>query len=158
MATDPLTGRPRGLSRQSGLGGLRDQASKQATPPPPSKSEARPQIKPPAPPKTLGMHGPYKLTEAEVSRHTSPQRPHGNYAFGKLNEKGQLLVYYVGRFNHGGERLKHGIGRYTHFMLSHATTEKEAVEKECRNYHDFKPPHNKVHPACPEGICCPLGC
>jgi hypothetical protein len=137
MTTEPF-------GKRSGLGsGLK---------PPPTPDKAA------APPKTLGMNGPFVLTEAEITKRCSPLRPHGNYAFGKINEKGQFLVYYVGRFNHGGERLKHGIGRYTHFMISHAATEKEAGEKECRNYHDFTPPDNKIHPACTDEFYCPFGC
>ncbi|MFL6228723.1 MAG: hypothetical protein ACJ741_08080 [Pyrinomonadaceae bacterium] len=124
----------------------------------PSKPTSSVLSKPVVPRKTLGMNGAFALNEAEIAKHCSPLRPHGNYAFGNLNEKGAFLVYYVGRFNHGGKRLKHGIGKYQHFMISHAATEKEAVEKECRNYHDYTPPHNKIHPACPEGLCCPHGC
>lgn len=158
MSTDTLSGRRPGLSRQSGLGGLRDLSSTQATPASPSRPAVRPKITPPGLRKTLDMSGPFPLTEAEIAKHCLPLRPHGNYAFGNLNDKGELLVYYVGRFNAGGERLKHGVGRYTHFKISHAATEKESVEKECRNWHDFKPPHNKIHPACPTGFCCPHGC
>jgi hypothetical protein len=109
--------------------------------------------------KSLNMGGPFELTEAEIAKYRSPSRPHGNYAFGELDKANNVfLVSYVGRFNHGGERIKHGIGRYKHFKISHAATEKEAVEKECQNYHDFMPPDNKIHPACPTGMCCPNGC
>lgn len=144
MSTDPLTGRPRGLSSQSGLGNMLGATPQSNTPQPK--------------PKTLNMSGAYVLSEAEIAKHCSSLRPHGNYAFGKMNEKNQFLIYYVGRFNHGGNRLKHGIGKYSHFKISHAATEKEAVEKECQNYHDFTPPDNKIHPACPTGMCCPRGC
>lgn len=144
MATDPLTGRPRGLSRQSGLLSQALSASQ------PSGVPARP--------KTLGMGGPFELNDAEIARRTSIVRPHGNYAFGNVGEDGKFYVSYVGRFSATAGRLRHGLGRYSHFKISFAATEKESVEKECRNYHDFMPPDNKVHPACPEGFCCPLGC
>lgn len=107
--------------------------------------------------RTLNMSGPFPLTEAEVAKHRNPLLPHGNYAFGFIDEEG-FRVHYVGRFNAGGRRISHGVGRYSHFKMSYASTEKEAVEKECRNYHDFNPPDNKVHPACPDGTCCPYGC
>jgi hypothetical protein len=115
-------------------------------------------IEPPKKQRTLNMSGPYELSEAEIAKHCSPSRPHGNYAFGSVDAKGVFLVSYVGRFNAGGKRLKHGIGKYKHFKISHAATEKEAVEKECCNYHDFMPPGNQIHPACPSGMCCPRGC
>jgi hypothetical protein len=145
MTSDPF-------GKRTGLGsGLRAAAM-------PSQPPSTVPTRPPALTKTLDMSGPFPLTEAEIAKHCSRLLPHGNYAFGTLNEQGGLVVYYVGRFNKGGERLKHGVGRYTHFKISHAASEKESVEKECRNYHDFNPPHNKVHPACPEGMCCSLGC
>lgn len=109
-------------------------------------------------PKTPDMSGPYKLTQLELALYTTPSRPFGNYAFGNIDGKGRFIVRYVGRFTAGGQRLRHGIGQYTHFMLSHAATEKEAVEKECCLYHDFKPLDNDIHPACPDGMCCPRGC
>ena len=149
MSVDPLTGRPRGLSRQSGLGNLDSVPSKPATLAAPTPRVMQ---------KTLGMNGPFPLTGAEIAKHCSSWRPHGNYAFGRIDDQDIFHVHYVGRFNAGGERLKHGIGRYSHFKISHANSEKEAVEKECRNWHDFNPPDNKIHPACPGGFCCPQGC
>ena len=136
MSSEPLEMRRRGLG-----GGLAS-----GIPPVPQK------------PKSLDMRGAYPLTKEEVAKHRSSLYLHGNYAFGHLNEKGEFVVSYVGRFDKGGNRINHGVGRYTHFKISYAATEKEAVEKECRNYHDFTPPDNQIHPACPSGMCCPLGC
>lgn len=109
------------------------------------------------PAKSLNMSGPYELTLAQIAVYCTPQKPYGNYAFGKVID-GVFNVHYVGRFSKGGERIKHGVGRYSHFKLSHALNERVAFEKECLNYHDFTPPDNKIHPACPVGSRCPRGC
>jgi len=35
----------------------------------------------------------------------------------------------------------------SHFKASYAGSVKEAYEKEGKNYHDFNPPQNQIHPA-----------
>ena len=112
----------------------------------------------------------YDLTYEEVNRLVAENRK-GNYAFGYLDERGVFIVRYVGRSDTDlRERIKHGITdmeidntcKYERFKFSYAKNEKEAYEKECKNYHDFGGPEgrlvNKNHPDKPEGYIgsCPV--
>ena len=99
------------------------------------------------------MKGPYELDietiEEKVTR-TSP----GNYALGEKNEEGAFVVGYVGRSDSDvRDRLKKWVGKtkWPLFKFSYATSPKAAFEKECENYHDFKPSDNVSHPDRPEG-------
>ena len=83
----------------------------------------------------------------------------GNYALGKMD--GQVFrVSYVGRSDTDLRKrlLNHIDEPYTHFKYSYATSKKAAFEKECKNFHDFNPPDNSIHPDRPEGTDwkCPL--
>ncbi len=102
---------------------------------------------------TLGMHGPHKLDTATVQAKVKRKSP-GNYALGRKNEEGTFLVGYVGRSDSDVRgRLTSWVGkaRGPLFKFSYASSAKAAFEKECRNYHDFKPPGNTSHPQRPEG-------
>lgn len=119
---------------------------------------------------SLGMLGPFALTDAEVNK-IVPENVMGNYAF--LQKKwlaGEYIVRYVGRSD---SDLKKEIKQQmrtdrakgcTHFKYSIAKSVKEAFEKECRNYHDFGECdclNNDIHPAKPAGTRykCPVeGC
>lgn len=119
---------------------------------------------------SLGMLGPFALTDNEVSKRV-PENVMGNYAF--LQKKwltDEYLVRYVGRSD---SDLKKEIKQQmktdrakscAHFMFSIAKSKKEAFEKECRNYHDFGECdclNNDIHPAKPAGTKykCPVeGC
>ena len=119
---------------------------------------------------SLGMLGPFALTDNEVSKRV-PENVMGNYAF--LQKKwltDEYLVRYVGRSD---SDLKKEIKQQmktdraagcTHFMFSIASTKKEAFEKECHNYHDFggnDSLHNEYHPDKPDYTAykCPVeGC
>lgn len=119
---------------------------------------------------SLGMLGPFALTDAEVNK-IVPENVMGNYAF--LQKKwlaGEYIVRYVGRSD---SDLKKEIKQQmrtdrakgcTHFKYSIANSVKEAFEKECRNYHDFGECdclNNDIHPAKPAGTRykCPVeGC
>ena len=109
---------------------------------------------------SLGMLGPFVLTDAEVNKRV-PENVMGNYAFGYIDkEDGAFVVCYVGRSD---SDLKKEIKQQmrtdrakgcTHFKYSIAKSVKEAFEKECRNYHDFggnTKLHNKNHPDKPDG-------
>lgn len=126
--------------------------------------------------KSLEMKGPFVLTDEEVDRRVEDHKM-GNYAYGYIeNREGKkvFIVRYVGRST---TDLKKEIKeRHTKddkftpdecqlFKFSYASTEKEAYEKECRNFHDFgeeKSLLNDIHPAKPadDGTYqCPiLGC
>ena len=119
---------------------------------------------------SLGMLGPFALTDVEVNKRV-PENVMGNYAF--LQKKwltSKYIVCYVGRSD---TDLKKEIKQQmktdrakgcTHFMHCIAKTKKEAFEKECRNYHDFGGSdylNNDIHPATPAGTTykCPVeGC
>ena len=102
---------------------------------------------------SLGMKGPYKLDKDTIDKKATHTLA-GNYALGRNNKKGTFLIGYVGRSDDDvNDRLKKWIGKTKRplFKFSYASSVKEAFEKECNNYHDFKPPDNTSHPARPEG-------
>lgn len=72
----------------------------------------------------------------------------GNYALGYLNKNNEFVVQYVGRSDSDvrGRLLQHIDEGYEAFKFSYATSPKAAFEKECKNYHDFEPRNNKIHP------------
>ena len=97
---------------------------------------------------SLNMDGPYVFTREEIDKRVTRIQC-GNYALGKINkDNGNFIVCYVGRADYDlNDRLKQHVGEpYTHFKYSYATSPKDAFEKECNNYHDWKNLHNKIHP------------
>jgi hypothetical protein len=112
------------------------------------------------------MQGPYELNTHSIDDYVEKSRI-GNYALGFVG-KGEFHVQYVGRSDTDlNARIKTHIGEksaigndYLLFMFSYAMSEKEAYEKECRNYHDFS--HytldNEVHPDRPNNshLNCPV--
>jgi hypothetical protein len=100
----------------------------------------------------LDMQGPYPLVQKAIDEIVSRTSP-GNYALGKTNTEGKFVPNYVGRSDDDvNGRLKQwvGVSPYPLFKYSYATSAKAAFEKECKNYHDFKPSENKFHPARPK--------
>lgn len=109
---------------------------------------------------SLNMKGPFdldsKVIDAEVTQTSA-----GNYALGRVNDKGKFIVSYVGRADSDvNGRLKSWASESDHpsFKYSYAKSAKSAFEKECHNYHDFEPRGNKMHPDSPSGITrtCPV--
>lgn len=101
---------------------------------------------------SLGMQGPYSLDFETIDKVVTSKSP-GNYALGKNNENDALLVNYIGRSDIDvNDRLKSWVNQSTNplFKFSYATSPKAAFEKECVNYHDFKPAANDNHPNRPE--------
>lgn len=106
---------------------------------------------------TLNMKGSYPLTNEEINKQITETSP-GNYAYGHVKDN-TFYVDYVGRADSDlNDRIKHGVGQYKRFKYSYAKNAKEAYEKECRNYHDFTPADNKIHPDKPDGTIykCPV--
>lgn len=99
--------------------------------------------------KSSGLYGPYTLSEQSITNnvtHTSP----GAYALGETRE-GTFYISYVGRSDCDvADRLQDHVGKYEQFKYGYLDSAKAAFEKECRLYHDFEPPDNKVHPARPQ--------
>jgi hypothetical protein len=97
------------------------------------------------------MDGPYKLTENSINSYVAETI--GNYALGNT-ENNQFTVLYVGRSdNNLNQRLKDHLSEgYLEFKFSTATNVIAAYRKECKNYHDFKPRDNKIHPDKPDGL------
>ena len=97
-----------------------------------------------------GLFGPYPLTQKGVSDNVVGKGP-GAYALGQTNNNGEFVVQYVGRSDDDlAKRLQdHTPEHYQQFKYGFLQTAKDAFEKECRLFHDFKPPDNKVHPARP---------
>lgn len=107
---------------------------------------------------SLNMNGPFELKDDVVDAKVDKNRKNGNYAYGKINDKGVFLVDYVGRSDtnlcneiKSRKDTDSKFKNCTHFKFSYAASEKEAFEKECTNYHDFEPPLNNMHPDKPNG-------
>jgi hypothetical protein len=76
----------------------------------------------------------------------------GNFALGYLDENGGFIVGYVGRSDGDvNSELKNYLQEnYDRFKFSYATSSKDAFDKECKNYHEFSPKGNKIHPRRPD--------
>lgn len=125
---------------------------------------------------SLNMRGPYKIwikdeTGKQVKNTgniVSKNVKYGNYAFGIINKNNKFCPSYVGRSDFGllteiNQQIDKGkADGCTHFKYSTADSPTEAYEKECQNYHDFKPKYNKEHPDKPKDnghYSCPVeGC
>lgn len=90
-----------------------------------------------------------------------PDEIKGNYIL-RRKEGGKDKITYVGRSDTNlRERLLqhlHDAFTYTSFYWMKASSEKEAFEQECRDYHHYKPIDNKYHPDRPEGTSYPCPC
>ena len=109
---------------------------------------------------TLNMNGPFDLDEVSIDSEVT-ETSAGNYALGKQSEKGGLVVSYVGRSDSDVNlRLRYWASNSKHamFKFSYASSPKEAYEKECKNYHDFNPSDNDIHPDKPDdsNLTCPV--
>lgn len=102
---------------------------------------------------SLGMEGAYKLDAETIEKKVTKVSP-GNYALGQKNKKGNFVVKYVGRADKNVKtRLKSWVGKTDHplFKFCYASSAKEAFENECKNFHDFNPSGNDIHPDRPDG-------
>jgi hypothetical protein len=104
--------------------------------------------------KSLNMTGPLDFDSNTVDREVESDRV-GNYALGYLRNN-NFQVRYVGRSDNKKlkgrikQHLREADSKHSKFKFSYADSVREAFEKECRNYHDFKPPENKIHPDRPD--------
>ncbi len=102
--------------------------------------------------KSLNMNGPHSLNTQSVN--TNVNKKMGNYALGYVNDQDTFIVQYVGRSDtdiHGRLTYWANQNESKNFKYSYAKSTKEAFEKECKNYHDFNPPKNDMHPDAPSG-------
>ena len=108
---------------------------------------------------SLDMSGPFSFTDNGIDSAIHDNKI-GNYALGSENPKGGLNVSYVGRSDNDlKSELKQRLQTHpnSHFKASYANSAKEAYEKECKNYHDFDPSQNQIHPAKPNSnYGCPI--
>lgn len=103
--------------------------------------------------KSLGMNGSYAFNSSTVKSTVSKDMK-GNYALGHADGD-TFYPQYVGRSDTDlQEELIARLETHPHprFKFSYASSVKEAYEKECQNYHDFKVPENDIHPASPKGL------
>jgi len=101
----------------------------------------------------LNMRGPYSLAPEEIDR-SIRKGTVGNYALGFIDSMdGRFVILYIGRSDQDlNTDLKTFLGRgYKNFKYCCAINSQEAFVKECCDYHDFSPIHNKAHPQRPEG-------
>lgn len=105
------------------------------------------------------MNGSYDFTQNNVN---SVNSKIGNYALGHITKENKFRPEYVGRSDSDLQaelitRLNTH-GHHKKFKYSYADSEKEAFEKECKNFHEFSPSENENHPAKPDGtdLKCPL--
>ncbi len=108
---------------------------------------------------SLDMCGPYNLTVKDIVSNITKISA-GNYALGYMEKdidgKNKFIVKYIGRSDFDlAARLKQHVGEnYKKFKYSYAKSQKDAFEKECKNYHDFGGNeflNNEIHPDRPEG-------
>jgi len=103
---------------------------------------------------SLNMNGPFNLDVDQIDKQITKISP-GNYALGRIDGEGTFRVRYVGRADSNlNQRLKSWVNKTNSpkFKYSYASSPKSAFEEECRNYHDFEPPENDIHPDTPSGI------
>lgn len=95
-----------------------------------------------------GLFGPFSLTQSGISSNVKGIGA-GAYALGKSDESGVFYIRYVGRSDDdlAGRLQQHVPEPYLQFKYAFYPSAKDAFDKECNLYHDFKPPDNKVHPA-----------
>jgi len=102
---------------------------------------------------TLGMIGPTALTVKNIDQFITGRSP-GNYALGYVLGH-SFIVKYIGRSDTDlNISLKSWINSYAYFKWSYASSELEAYEKECANFHDFGGSEmldNHDHPSKPKG-------
>ncbi|MBE6084378.1 MAG: hypothetical protein E7203_02730 [Selenomonas ruminantium] len=113
---------------------------------------------------SLDMKGPYPYNKSTIEKEVYPNRI-GNYALGYIDSGNIFRVQYVGRSIDMGVRerllshIESGDNEYESFKYSYAKSEKEAFEKECKNYHDFgenKKLKNDIHPSRINNYRCPI--
>jgi hypothetical protein len=99
-----------------------------------------------------GLRGSFPLTTSGISNNVTATSA-GAYALGEVRASDSMFVISrVGRSdNDVAERLGDYIGQYKRFKFEYYPSAKAAFEKECRLYHDFEPPDNKIHPDRPNG-------
>lgn len=96
-----------------------------------------------------GLKGPFRLTHEKIDEVVTQTSP-GAYALGRYD--GAFYISYVGRSDDDiNKRLHDWAGEYSYFKFDYFPSAKAAYEKECRLWHDFRPPDNKSHPSKPEG-------
>lgn len=116
---------------------------------------------------SLNMNGPFELKDEVIDAKVDKNWKNGNYAYGRKDSYGTFVLDYVGRSDTNlcneikSRKTNPKFKNCTHFKFSYASSEKEAFEKECKNYHEFKPRLNDMHPDKPDGkeYKCPVeGC
>ncbi len=92
-----------------------------------------------------GLRGPFPLTDHGINDNVTKTSP-GAFALGKT----RYAAYDIARVGRSDDdvnrRLHDYIWANEQFKYEYYPSPKAAFEKECRLYHDFKPPHNKIHP------------
>ena len=92
-----------------------------------------------------GLRGPFPLTANGINDNVISTSA-GAYALGR-SEDGMFYIDYVGRSDSDvNDRLHDHVGENPQFKYEYYSSSKAAFEKECRLYHDFEPPRNKIHP------------
>lgn len=103
--------------------------------------------------KSTGMGSSYPLDENKIDEKVTTKKI-GTYCLGHLKASNNAFVPdYVGRSDTDlNKRLKDWVGKYKRFKFMYHTTKKQAYEKECNLYHDWKDQiDNDVHPDKPDG-------
>jgi hypothetical protein len=101
-----------------------------------------------------GLFGPYEFTQGNIDQYLTTSGI-GVYALDRSKD-GAFKVSYTGRSDDDlPGRLSDHLGKgYQYFKYGYFKTAQAAFNRECRIYHDFEPPDNKIHPARPESLNC----
>jgi hypothetical protein len=99
-----------------------------------------------------GLRGPFALITATIDGVVTKTSP-GAYALGWMDEDRIFRIQYVGRAD---EDVNKGLKdwaptNYPLFKFEYYHSAEPAYRKECELFHDFQPPDNVNHPACPKG-------
>lgn len=101
--------------------------------------------------KKLDLEAPLRLGHDEIVDHIVADAI-GVFALGHLSLAGSFVIASVGA-SYGSLRdeLTGRIGTASHFRYRVYESHRQAFEKLCHMYHDFRPGGNIMHPARPRG-------
>jgi hypothetical protein len=94
-----------------------------------------------------GLRGPFTLS-ADVIDEELVDRCPGAYALGFIDRMGRFSITFVGSAGDDlKSKLKAQIGTAVQFKFRHFAEQRQAFEKECEMFHQFRPTGNFLHPS-----------
>jgi hypothetical protein len=98
------------------------------------------------------LEGPYRL-DVDGIRKKVPVVGSGVFALGYIDQQGAFRIRYVGRSDNTlPTTLQSFIGSDLYFKYAAFRNVKESFLYECKLFHEFLPPANRLHPERPRGV------